>query len=175
MNQNDIDIFIFIAIFLFLINSYIYLFLSCKREGFFKRAGRAFKKVTKSVSKGLKKVGDVIADNTGISYVSDKIGLSKEINGKRCRAERERARRDQDNERKYLDNTTKVKNNIDSVKTKMDNSMTSDSEKVNNGIEMKNKEASNTAFAQQDVDILSDQILYQVGETYDDLKKQVAN
>lgn len=161
MNKNDLDIFIFITILLFLLNTYIYLFHSTK-EMFWKR-----------IKRGLKKAGNVVAKYTGVTYVANKTGLSKQVNKKRCRAERERARRDQDNEKTYLNNTNTIKNNIDTVKNNLKTSLKSAYEKIQDNIDDKNTEGTNTVFNQQTADAISKEILYQIETTYDGKVDQV--
>lgn len=161
MNKNDLDIFIFIAILLFLLNTYIYLFHSTK-EMFWKR-----------VKRGLKKAANVVAKNTGITYVANKTGLSKQVNKNKCINERENARRDRDNEKTYLDNTNSIKNNIDTVANNLETDLKSAYDKVQATIDEKNTEHTNTAFNQQSADAISKQILYQLDLVHESKVEQV--
>lgn len=161
MNKIDLDVFIFVCIFLFLINTYIYLFHSNK-ERFWKRMKR-----------GLKKVGNVVGKYTGVTYVANKTGLSKQVNKKKCREERERARRDKDNESRYLNNTLTVKNSIDNLKDDVDTSLSVNSNNINAYIDKKIEAKTNTVFDQLSEDAVSQQILYQLDLTHDKKMDQI--
>jgi len=127
----------------------------------------------KRIKRGLKKAGNVVAKYTGVTYVANKTGLSKQVNKKRCRAERERARRDQDNEKTYLDNTNTVNNMINSAKNNINNTLKPKSLDLQENIEKKNTDVLNTVFNLQNDDAISSVLLDQIETTYDGKVDQV--
>ena len=162
MNKVDFDVLIFVTIFLFLINTYIYLFFP-KKELFWKR-----------VSRGLKKVGNVVGKYTGVTYIAEKTGLAKQVNKKKCRNERERARRDMDNEYKYLSNTKSVKNSIINANKKINDTdpnntdhLNHKSTTLNTDLSAKNEKILDTIFQQQSEDSVSKSILNNLYTEYE--------
>ena len=166
MNKVDFDVLIFVTIFLFLTNTYIYLFFP-KKELFWKR-----------VSRGLKKVGNVVGKYTGVTYIAEKTGLAKQINKKKCRNERERARRDMDNEYKYLSNTKSVKDSIINANKKIYDPNNTDhlnqkSTTLNNDLSAKNEKILDTIFQQQSQDSVSKSILNTLYTEYENKYEEI--